>query len=398
MNLIPGQTIFIQSSSLKTTLTVENDSIELEHSVFLLNSNGKVSKDVDFVFFNNTVAFGVVHDPDNGITDIDLNKVEADKIVLALTIDQQFKQAGSVKLLVQDKETGIELAVFELDTSDKEETALIIGVIYRRDDSWKLRAVGQGFNGGLQPLAELYGVDAGKVEAVHEKMVVQPPKDIKQIDNGPIDLNKSGEKTTISLDEDSNVFAKLKWDNDADLDLYCFYVTDSGIEDKVYYRKLGSPEKSPYIHLLGDKKVAGEEIIEITKPDNVHYALIAAYSAVSNGFGSFKSYNARCVITDNKDQKVTTYLDYDDPCSYWVALALIDFTIKTEVTIKNVETYANKENFAKDFELRTNSPLADFFKKNICSVNGVTGYHPERAPYLFKDGSFMMSAGVIEFK
>jgi len=28
----------------------------------------------------------------------------------------------------------------------------------------------------------------------------------------------------------------------------------------------------------------------------------------------------------------------------------------------------------------------------------VSKYDPERSPHLFKDGSFMMSAGIVEFK
>lgn len=37
-----------------------------------------------------------------------------------------------------------------------------MGEIYRHKDSWKLRAQGQGFNGGLEPLAVSYGVDVAQ--------------------------------------------------------------------------------------------------------------------------------------------------------------------------------------------------------------------------------------------
>jgi tellurite resistance protein TerA len=39
------------------------------------------------------------------------------------------------------------------------ETALIVGEFYLRNGEWKFRAVGQGFVGGLGPLARQYGVD-----------------------------------------------------------------------------------------------------------------------------------------------------------------------------------------------------------------------------------------------
>jgi tellurium resistance protein TerD len=36
---------------------------------------------------------------------------------------------------------------------------MIFGELYRKDAEWKFRAVGQGFNGGLGPLAKEYGVN-----------------------------------------------------------------------------------------------------------------------------------------------------------------------------------------------------------------------------------------------
>ncbi|MBL0910660.1 TerD family protein, partial [Pectobacterium carotovorum] len=39
------------------------------------------------------------------------------------------------------------------------EKALILGEVYRHNSGWKFRALGQGFNGGLEPLAINYGVD-----------------------------------------------------------------------------------------------------------------------------------------------------------------------------------------------------------------------------------------------
>nr|VFJ92632.1 MAG: Uncharacterized protein involved in tellurium resistance [Candidatus Kentron sp. H]VFJ95052.1 MAG: Uncharacterized protein involved in tellurium resistance [Candidatus Kentron sp. H]VFK00348.1 MAG: Uncharacterized protein involved in tellurium resistance [Candidatus Kentron sp. H] len=213
-----------------------------------------------------------------------------------------------------------------------------------------------------------------------------------------IDLRKAGEKVTISLSKGGKVTAKLRWDTNSDLDLYCFYVDSQDKEDKVYYRKLGDSNKPPYIKLLGDSQTAGEEVLEIYQPQHIKYALIAAYSAVSNGVGSFYSYKARVVVSDNEQQEVTSHLANKDPYSYWVAFARVDFTRSGELTIENVETYSNKETFSKQLKERTGKkPFGSFFKPKA-SVNGVDSYDPERSPYLFKDGTFMMSVGVREFK
>jgi hypothetical protein len=143
---------------------------------------------------------------------------------------------------------------------------------------------------------------------------------------------------------------------------------------------------------------AGEEVIEISKPEHVKYALIAAYSAVSNGVGSFYSYKARIVVTDNDKQEVTSHLTHDDPHSYWTAFTLIDFTRLGHVEIKNVESYSNKKSFKAGFKMKTGHDPASAFRGTKGSINGVNAYDPERSPHLFKDGSFMMSVGPREFK
>ena len=37
----------------------------------------------------------------------------------------------------------------------------MFGEIYRNGEDWKFKAVGQGFAGGLAPLAKSYGVNVG---------------------------------------------------------------------------------------------------------------------------------------------------------------------------------------------------------------------------------------------
>ena len=416
MNLSPGQNIPVSCQQLKILLANDNDSSALttDLSIFLLNADNKVAADEDFVFFNNPnrADVGVIHHLQTGETEIDLNKVPQaiNKLVFTLTISdgvnkkQSFKDVGAIRLQIIDNHSAAEIALFAMDTGSRTETALIIGEFYRRNEQWKFRAIGQGFNGGLQPLAELYGVDIGEGETAE---IVSEAEDLTQNltenqipppkQSHPINLEKRGEKTTISLSKGAKVIAKLKWDTEADLDLYCFYVDDSGQEDKVYYRKLGSLNKPPFIQLMGDSQLAGEEVVEIRKPEHIRYALIAAYSALSNGVGSFYSYKAKCEISDNQGQKVTTHLAHDDPFSYWVALAKISFN-NNQLMIENVETYSSKKKFIEEFEQRTGSKPGGLFRKSKAEINGVDSYDPERSPYLFKDGSFMMSVGVREFK
>ncbi len=406
MNLASGQNVSLSSHNIRVSCRYAQlpPHLSLDNSIFLLNAANKVSGDDDFVFFNQPqrADVGVVYHPQTGDTVVELAKIppRISKLVFAVTIadgvnkQQSFTQVAAMTLRLEDATTGGVLATFALDTAARLETALIMGEFYCRNGQWKFRAIGQGFHGGLQPLAQLYGVEVGEGE--HSQKPVPPAPEPEVIKKSSISLKKAGEKTTISLAKGAKITARLKWQTKADLDLYCFYVDDSGHEDKVYYRKMGDLTAPPFIKLLGDSQVAGEEVVEISRADKLRYALIAAYSALSNGVGSFYSYQAHCVITDNQGQTVSTHLEHSDPYSYWVALARIDFSTTGKLTIENVESYSNKALFEQQFEQRTGEKPGGWFNK--VKVNGVDSYDPERSPHLFSDGSFMMSVGVREFK
>ena len=51
------------------------------------------------------------------------------------------------------------MAKYDLSEDASTETAMIFGEIYRHNGDWKFKAIGQGFAGGLGPLAKNYGVN-----------------------------------------------------------------------------------------------------------------------------------------------------------------------------------------------------------------------------------------------
>lgn len=53
---------------------------------------------------------------------------------------------------------GNEIARYDLSEDSSTETAMIFGELYKHGSEWKFRAIGQGFAGGLGPLAASYGV------------------------------------------------------------------------------------------------------------------------------------------------------------------------------------------------------------------------------------------------
>ncbi|MES2319691.1 MAG: TerD family protein [Pseudomonadota bacterium] len=154
-------------------------AFDLDASAFLQKNDGKVRGDADFVFYNNLKSTdgSVVHLGDNttgqGEGDderltVDLSKVppEVDKLSFCVTIHdaearkQNFGMVGKAFIRCVDANGEKELARYDLSEDSSTETAMIFGELYRAGADWKFKAVGQGFKGGLGPLARSFGVNA----------------------------------------------------------------------------------------------------------------------------------------------------------------------------------------------------------------------------------------------
>lgn len=158
--------------------TTHGNDFDLDASAFLLNAAGKVRGDADFVFYNNLSAAdgSVEHTGDNRTGEgegddeavaIDLSRLPADiqKVAIAVTIHdgearrQNFGMVSNAFIRVANSANDREIARYDLTEDCSVETALIFGEVYRHNNEWKFRAVGQGYQGGLAPLARGYGVD-----------------------------------------------------------------------------------------------------------------------------------------------------------------------------------------------------------------------------------------------
>lgn len=152
-------------------------AFDLDAIAFLVNENGKVRADNDFIFFNNLKSSdgSVVHNGDNRTGEghgddetlsVDLSMVPADvsKVIFAVTIydgqtrNQNFGQVANAYIRVSNNAGGSEIARYDLSEDGSTETAMIFGELYKHGSEWKFRAIGQGFAGGLGPLAASYGV------------------------------------------------------------------------------------------------------------------------------------------------------------------------------------------------------------------------------------------------
>ena len=156
----------------------DGSAFDLDASVFLLNEGGKVRSDGDFVYFNNLKAAdgAVEHHGDNltgegegddEVITVHLSRIPQDvtKISFAVTIyepearRQNFGMVSNAFIRVVNADGGTEIARYDLSEDASTETAMVFGELYRHGAEWKFRAVGQGFAGGLGPLARSYGVN-----------------------------------------------------------------------------------------------------------------------------------------------------------------------------------------------------------------------------------------------
>jgi len=158
--------------------STDGADFDLDASVFMLNENGKVASDQDFIFYGalSSPCGSVQHTGDNltGEGEGDDESVKIDlaavpstihKIVVGVTIheantrSQNFGQVANAFMRVVDAKSGAEVVRYDLSEDYSVETALIFGELYRHNNEWKFRAVGQGYKGGLHAMATNYGVN-----------------------------------------------------------------------------------------------------------------------------------------------------------------------------------------------------------------------------------------------
>ncbi len=175
----PGLTRILIGLGWDTRAT-DGVDFDLDASVFLLNAMGKVRNDLDFIFYNNLLSSdgSVEHTGDNRTGEgegddeavrVNLAAVPADVDKLAVTVTihdaqargQNFGQVDNAFIRVVNEGNGREIVRYDLSEDASTETAMIFGEVYRHGGEWKFRAVGQGYAGGLGPLASSYGVNVG---------------------------------------------------------------------------------------------------------------------------------------------------------------------------------------------------------------------------------------------
>lgn len=167
----------------------EEDPVDLDISVFMLNSEDKTREDEDFVFYNNPIAYdgGVMHKGDSrtgagegddeNIT-IHLHSIPYDihTVMLVLSVYDEtgegfrFDLVKNIFVRIVNDENGHEIARYEVAEKDcNGNNALKLAALVREGPEWFFDAVGEGSLGGLGKLASHYGIIVKEVQSTGHK-------------------------------------------------------------------------------------------------------------------------------------------------------------------------------------------------------------------------------------
>lgn len=248
---------------------------------FGLDEARKLSDERYMVFFNQPASpCGAVKLAGTNRFDFDLSQLPPSIASLTLTLaidgDGQMSQIGPSCASVSAN--GSAAANYAFDGNQfAAEKALMLMEIYRKDGVWRLQAVGQGFNGGLDALVQHFG---GTVEQKPSAQVEPPPPPKPKVSLSKITLEKKGDK--ISLEKrgagpgHGRIECNLNWSQGngkskggllgglfgssgsgaIDLDLGCMIEMANGERTVVQAlgNRFGDFEYPPYVNLAGDDR------------------------------------------------------------------------------------------------------------------------------------------------
>lgn len=159
--LIPGANAALTTTNI--TVRIDSDTA-LDTAIWRLAADGKVRGDGDMIFYNQPASDdGSVHyHGDHYRLDLARQPAAVTRLIIACCSAQPLAQQRRLELHLDDGGRVLHCPVI-LD--DRRETTLILGEIYRRDGAWKYRFIDQGYQGGLRPLCERFGVEIADAEA-----------------------------------------------------------------------------------------------------------------------------------------------------------------------------------------------------------------------------------------
>ncbi len=160
LTLSAGENRPLPSSAV--TVSVRSAS-PVNTSAILLTDAGRVRSDADLIFYNQPTGPGVGYRSSGAVDIVTVDTAALPRdittVVVAASLDgtgpSTFATAGALTATLSGG--GEELGF--TPTGLTSEAAVVCLEIYRRNDTWKVRAVGQGYDAGLAGLVSAFGID-----------------------------------------------------------------------------------------------------------------------------------------------------------------------------------------------------------------------------------------------
>ena len=279
---------------------------EIDVSAFLVTGTGKVRSDADMCFYGQpSVAGGAValagSSGEETRFTVAPGQIPAgvEKVILTATIHENRAPFGRLPEISLDV-SGVR---GRIPCAGMTETALILAELYQRNGAWKVRVVGQGFNGGLAKLAPYLGVEVAEPTPAPE-----PPKPAAK----PVSLTKvtlTKQNSTVNLKKEDGCFGKIRvnlnWNqggngvgftssrSSIDLDLGALVQTQDGYVYVVQAlgNSFGEFDSFPFVKLLSDDRTGASidgEWIEINGNRWPYFRRILIYTFIYEGIANWR--------------------------------------------------------------------------------------------------------------
>lgn len=359
-------------------LRLDAPTLECDIASFGLDANYRLSDEAYMTFYNQpqtpcgAVTLQALNQQQTFAVQLTKLDPKIKNLVLTVAIDGQGVMSqlnkGVLQVLNSQKQP---VAEFAFDGSlFNQERAIMLLELYQKDGIWRLAAVAQGFNAGLDALIRHFGGEVAQdtpsaQPATHptaSSLPLAPSAPIVPplIPNAPatkvqlskISLDKAGASHRINLNKQDNktLLIEAIWidngdknanNDDLDLRVGIFLYGKKDMEYIHAPKNMGSLTSYPYVRHMGDVKAAsknqpGVEKVEVSADIanklGAKVALVfSVYSAVSNGAVSIASLQPKmrmqygeqiveCVFNPSVSPKAKSQFVY----TYVIGIAIID--------------------------------------------------------------------------
>ncbi len=321
--MIKGQKVKLQDLTESKNINIgfsfqssPNTSISL--LCFGLDQSDKLSNIRNVIFKNQnksqcgSIQFIGSEKSEDDLFQINLNTLDSKIYKLAFVVAS--KEQGALSqiqnTIVRISQENKELANYNIAGDDlKNAKAILLFEIYLKD-IWRISAVGNGYNLGLNAILNMYGAD----ESLLKELTPQASSNSINLQkvSGNFELTKG--KKPILIEKTNEIIASISWRSGTDYDIYALVITKDGQQiDVSTFGAFGVPPlmnfRNGTIQHMGDVTRDGGELktetINIRLNDEVLAVVPVAYSAQSNGTGSFYEYEVSMFIDNQNGTKIT---------------------------------------------------------------------------------------------